>query len=436
MNLLGTNLFSCWILLPLVLIAPDFSYFSPTNLCRVCHLVSMGLCCASIFSVLLIGIDQYYAVTDPLHYHSRINNERSIILISSAWIISIFVGILGSLFGGKAVWEFCDDSNGFNVVFLSVFSASFFVLVFLLPFGSLCWIYISIYSAAHQNSQRTRRNGSTSSSFGNFGVGDTHEYVIVPSVVSDVTSNSSVETSTKPLTRSPTKSSLRSTSSFIVNSLRYRISNASLFRYREETRAARISALVIVMAVVCWFPFSLVLLLDSPLLGLSVSSEWGKLSLTLLTSSSIISPLLFAHRNRRIQRDLRKILGLAKRTPGSVLRTHDQRKLSDSQRTAKKVSAPILSNTAMELVGTLSETSRDSSLRCSESNSFLNRVLGNRSSERLVTMMNNTSNKSDIKVPVVAVEIETSRSSFSSGASSSTQRSTSAASISDVAEEY
>ncbi|XP_075219013.1 5-hydroxytryptamine receptor 1B-like [Lycorma delicatula] len=431
-NLLGTNLLSCWMLLPLVVAVPEFDA-DASVFCKICRLVSTALCSASVFSVLLIGIDQYYAVTDPLHYHSRINNTRSVILISASWIVSLSIGVSGAFFGGTSIWSCTDDASGrFPGVLLSIFAVCFTTLVFLLPFVTLCWIYISIYSAAHRNSQRARRNGSTSG-FGNFSLADSHEYMIVPTSVSDSTSSSTLDS--KSLSRSPTKCSLRSTSSFIVNSLRYRISNASLFRYREETRAARISALVVVMALVCWLPFSLVLLLDSPMLNLSVSNDWGKPSLTLLISGSIISPLLFAHRNRRIQRDLRKILGIARRSPGSVLKTYDRRKLSESQRNAKNMAPPDLSRTALELVGSLTEATNEASC-CSTSSSFLNRVLCNRSGERLVTTLGKTSTKSEIKVPQIAIEIDTSRSSFSSGASTSTQRSTSAASISDVTEEF
>ncbi|KAL0273124.1 UNVERIFIED_CONTAM: hypothetical protein PYX00_005875 [Menopon gallinae] len=110
-------------------------------------------------------------------------------------------------------------------------------------------------------------------------------------------------------------SSIRSTSSYIVSNIRHRISNASLFRYREEARAARISALVIVMALVCWLPFFTVFYLHS---GIQLEVDSGRrtfplyldsFSIAFLLLSAVVSPFLFAFRNRKIKKEIRKIMG-------------------------------------------------------------------------------------------------------------------------------
>jgi len=44
-------------------------------------------------SVLLIAIDQYLAVTDPLHYHFYINRTKSAILIVAAWLVSVLAAV-------------------------------------------------------------------------------------------------------------------------------------------------------------------------------------------------------------------------------------------------------------------------------------------------------------------------------------------------------
>lgn len=105
-------------------------------------------------------------------------------------------------------------------------------------------------------------------------------------------------------------SSIRSTSSYIVHNIRHRISNASLFRYREETRAARISAMVIVMALLCWLPFFIVISLYPGIcLGKFPHFPYylDAFSIVLLLASTIISPFLFAFRNRQIKKEIRKI---------------------------------------------------------------------------------------------------------------------------------
>lgn len=106
----------------------------------------------------------------------------------------------------------------------------------------------------------------------------------------------------------------RSASAWLVSSLRCRISNASLFRYREEGRAARVSAIVVVMALGCWAPYVAVLVLHAALPpGLPPAAAAGPgrhldaLALAALAAAVCISPCLFAFRNRRVQKEVSRL---------------------------------------------------------------------------------------------------------------------------------
>ncbi|KAJ9576179.1 hypothetical protein L9F63_007001 [Diploptera punctata] len=246
-NLLCTNLVVTCVLVPLIL-ADVLTDHQPV-LYAVCDGIAAGVCSASVLAVLMIALDQYCAVMDPLHYHSRISKARSAGLMAITWTLSSALGVVHGL--------------GF---YPSIFAATYSVIVFVLPFSCILWMYACIYTAAHNNSKRTRISEAE---------------------------------------RTP---SLRSTSSGLVNNIRYRISNASMFRYREETRAARISALVIVMVLLCWFPYVGDLAVLSS--GLFLLPQYvHRVSLTLLASGTLISPCLFAYRNQRIQREARKLMG-------------------------------------------------------------------------------------------------------------------------------
>ncbi|XP_033195467.2 uncharacterized protein LOC117159596 [Bombus vancouverensis nearcticus] len=102
-------------------------------------------------------------------------------------------------------------------------------------------------------------------------------------------------------------SSVRSTSSYI-HSLKDRISNGSIFRHREETRAARISALVIVMGLICWSPYVILLVMKN--LPRSTDQhlphKYDVLASSLLILAAYISPLLFGYRSKRVKRELRR----------------------------------------------------------------------------------------------------------------------------------
>ncbi|XKL64408.1 hypothetical protein PGB90_004494 [Kerria lacca] len=434
-----------WILLPLLLTdniwrktSNDVKITDNTNYIPICAIkegIAIGLCVACVLSVLMIGIDQYFAVIDPLRYHSAITTTTSVIMIVVSWTIAGMFGVFGSLsINRNCTWYDCELLNNERIpilpkVYQIVFSVVFLLFVFVIPFVSICWIYVSICSAAHENNQRTKRNGSTT----NFGVQEAAllDFTIVAtiheSVEFDPNENRKIQQDLpKPLHHSSTKSSLKSTSSSIVNSLRHRISNASMFRYREETRAARISVLVIVMALFCWLPFTLMLLIRSSLLNsIDIPQCVKQIGILSLSSNAVVSPLIFAHRNRRIHRELCKLFRASKRRSSF----YDNLKVRRSHSCKKRaVTSVDVKNKEMLMALTSDEgcVMMKSPKKCV---SILNRVWNmTKESEKI---------QNSLRLPEIALETDTSRSSFSSNGSSSGSnlRSTSAASFSDAIEE-
>lgn len=91
-------------------------------------------------------------------------------------------------------------------------------------------------------------------------------------------------------------------------SIRHRLSNASsIFKYREESRAARISILVVVMLLLSYFPYGLLVLLHGRVFFLANSSL---LSILFLLIGSMSSPFIFAYRNRRVRRGVCRLFGV------------------------------------------------------------------------------------------------------------------------------
>ncbi|XP_012526003.1 uncharacterized protein LOC105830883 [Monomorium pharaonis] len=181
--------------------------------------------------------------------------------------------------------------------------------------------------------------------------------------------------------------SIRSTSSYI-NSLKHRISNGSLFRYREETRAARVSALVIVMGLICWSPYVLLSLIKNlpPYSDHVFPHKYDVLALSFLILAAYASPLLFGYRSRRVKRELRKFFCFHRE-----LSYKNNRSLM-----AKKVLKRRHSST-------LSQLEMDNRYN------IFNCVYGRSKWPKEKVQF--------VQVPDTALAVETCRSSFSSGAS-------------------
>ena len=96
----------------------------------------------------MIGIDQYVAVVNPLHYHRNVNEFRCKLMCLSAWIVSICLVILTSI-DQSIEYQFVA-----NLVTLT--------LAYVIPIGAILVIYFRIFIAARSNSIKTRQNSSCS----------------------------------------------------------------------------------------------------------------------------------------------------------------------------------------------------------------------------------------------------------------------------------
>ncbi|XP_050428111.1 beta-3 adrenergic receptor isoform X2 [Adelges cooleyi] len=324
MNLLVTNLASSWILVPLTLWDGSAFSWAPTLPASVWNGLTGAVYAQSVLSVMAVAVDQYYAVTDPLRYHVTVNAASCAVAVALTWCLSAVAGAL------SAVRELSVAPDAYRYSF----PVAYVALLYVVPFVSVCWVYVKICTAAHRNSERARRNGSVPDQLQqhqqqqqplqpNNNNNNNNEYNIVPTIQEE--DDETVEETQPaqepdtpkppPFQHSSTRASLKSTSSSIVNHLRYRISNASMFRYREESRAAKISVLVIVTAAACWTPYAAYKLSQwPPLAGTGyVPSPEPLAALLSLSAHAVITPILFAHRNRRVHRELCRIFCRRKR---------------------------------------------------------------------------------------------------------------------------
>ncbi|KAG5880767.1 hypothetical protein JTB14_012647 [Gonioctena quinquepunctata] len=312
-----------------ILVATPTNNNSTNLLCYFAQSTTSFVCTASIFSILLIGINQYFGVIHSLRYHFYINRCKSSLLIGISWFVALFCAILSSLtYSDSSVWQFCRNRPKVSEtveIFNTVYAFGYFFLVILAPFVAICIIYVCIYTAAHQNSERMRRSASAplNPNLDNIQVcipkdsspvRDTlpkvHSAPNFSTLEKEKTFKSDIQ-SEKVRSKVNRTSSDRSSSSFISN-LKHKISNASVFRFREETRAAKISILVIFLVLVCYVPYGITLILCSKCIKVDTSQVFNYLSLILLVFSNIISPFLFGYRNKRVKIEICKLFDFTK----------------------------------------------------------------------------------------------------------------------------
>jgi predicted membrane protein len=114
----------------------------------------------SVLSMLLVVMDTFIAVTDPLRYHSRISDLKAWILIGLCWIIGISVGIASALQSQADIISNENISSG-GCVYNTMFLLTYFLSIILTPFLLVILMYWRIFTEARESGQRMRQNGSS-----------------------------------------------------------------------------------------------------------------------------------------------------------------------------------------------------------------------------------------------------------------------------------
>lgn len=125
-----------------------------------------------------------------------------------------------------------------------------------------------------------------------------------------------------------------------MTSIRHRLSNASsIFKYREESRAARISILVVIMFLISYFPYGMLVLLQERAIFIDNSSL---LPVCFVVIANLSSPFIFAYRNKRVRRGVCRLFGIDAKTNERLQKhrkaLHQSKTAATVQRSVSKVS--------------------------------------------------------------------------------------------------
>ena len=331
-NLVLVNILTCIVWIPLVIYdtVNDVTNIEQEGteseiICTIMLGIASTISSLVMFAHLLIAIDQHLAVVDSLHYHRRINEKVCNILCLSMWILGITLGIVSSVKFDETKKEDVNeihrnatqsnhtchscsfDKKEFDIYQKSVIS-TVSLISFLIPLVLLIFIYGRIFFEAHQNSERTRRNSAASTTMET--VRPNNRYFQYPIQYSgkhlDVSLMNLQGNTPSPSTKSNT-SSLSQIASNMRRSVRYKMShaNAMVLYYGniEEGRTAKITILILLTIIFCWTPYYTVITLNAVNLTY-VSENVTKFSFGCAFSNTILSPLLYAYRSRRVKRDI------------------------------------------------------------------------------------------------------------------------------------
>uniref|UniRef100_A0A8C5HBK3 G-protein coupled receptors family 1 profile domain-containing protein n=1 Tax=Gouania willdenowi TaxID=441366 RepID=A0A8C5HBK3_GOUWI len=137
------------LLMPTEILSTQFCWFLGDVVCVLFLITDFVITSSSIGNMVLISIDRFLAVCEPLHYHSRVTLGRTEMCICLCWLCSVLYNttlILNDFFGESKLHKTC---RGECYIVLSYITVTVdFVITFIGPICVIIVLYMRVFLVA------------------------------------------------------------------------------------------------------------------------------------------------------------------------------------------------------------------------------------------------------------------------------------------------
>ncbi|XP_067384327.1 trace amine-associated receptor 13c-like [Channa argus] len=109
--------------------------------------------CASVVNMVLISVDCYVAICDPLHYSTRITQKRVQICVLLCWIYCVFYSLIILSDNLKQPGRY---NSCYGECVINIFGALDLVLSFILPISTIVILYVRVFVVAVSQARAMR----------------------------------------------------------------------------------------------------------------------------------------------------------------------------------------------------------------------------------------------------------------------------------------
>ncbi|XP_026222771.1 trace amine-associated receptor 13c-like [Anabas testudineus] len=121
--------------------------------CALYYFIPFIIVPASVVNMLLISVDRYVAICDPLHYSTKITHRKVKILILLCWIYSVFYSFLFLYDNLKQPGRY---NSCYGECFVMVILAVDLVLSFIIPISAIIILYMRVFVVAVSQARSMR----------------------------------------------------------------------------------------------------------------------------------------------------------------------------------------------------------------------------------------------------------------------------------------
>ncbi|KAM9347759.1 trace amine-associated receptor 1-like [Symphorus nematophorus] len=149
------------LLMPVEILLTEACWFLGDLMCALYYIVDFIITSSSVGNMVLISIDRYLAICDPLHYTTRVTLNRTKICVCLCWVCSV-------LYNSLILKDFLRHPDSRNscsgecvVVLNYITGAVDFVCTFIGPITLIIVLYMKVFAVAVSQAQALRSHIAT-----------------------------------------------------------------------------------------------------------------------------------------------------------------------------------------------------------------------------------------------------------------------------------
>ncbi|KAF3696457.1 Trace amine-associated receptor 7a [Channa argus] len=139
--------------MPFQILLTEPCWFLGDLVCVLYYFLPFVIVPASVVNMVLISVDRYVAICDPLHYSTRVTQRRVQICVLLCWIYSIFYSFLFLYDNLKQPGRY---NSCYGECVINVTVSADLVLCFIIPISAIVILYVRVFVVAVSQARAMR----------------------------------------------------------------------------------------------------------------------------------------------------------------------------------------------------------------------------------------------------------------------------------------
>uniref|UniRef100_A0A7N6BNM1 G-protein coupled receptors family 1 profile domain-containing protein n=1 Tax=Anabas testudineus TaxID=64144 RepID=A0A7N6BNM1_ANATE len=141
------------IVMPFQILLTEPCWFLGDFICTMYFLLGFITICASVVNMVLISVDRYVAICDPLHYSTKITQSRIQLFVLLCWLYCVFYSFLFLSDNLKQPGRY---NSCYGECVINIIGVVDLVLSFIIPMSSIIILYMRVFVVAVSQARSMR----------------------------------------------------------------------------------------------------------------------------------------------------------------------------------------------------------------------------------------------------------------------------------------